>query len=166
MMKRSVAQNADKAGDNDVSVSSDKAVKFVSTRQEFFFSLKTLDENGNHIKTTNADGNNAVPQFTTYQFVKVAGHRDQRTGKIDPSTAFCFFIVDPETHGKDYSRILDELNRMRSNPIYQLYNDDEYFKQRNPEAYRIAKEKEEIVDVWKLKVEELEKKLGFNRPKQ
>ena len=166
MAKKSVAAEADLVGGNDRKVESDKAVKFVSNRQEFHFMLTEQDSDGKQVFHTDADGNNKIKSYKQYSFVKVAGHKDPKTGKVDPSTAFSFFIVDPTVHGREYNRILDHLNKMRSNPLYQMFNDDEHFNQRNPEAYRIAKEKVELQETVAAKdarIAELEKKLGFNK---
>jgi hypothetical protein len=166
MNKKSIAANADVLGKNDVAVSGDTAVKFITEFPEYSFCIIDKDENGKVIETTNAAGNNKVPVVKEFKFVKVNGHRDPKTGKIDPNTAFSFFIVSKEEHGRYYNEILKLLKSRAANPMYYMYTEDDYFAHRNPEAFRIAKEKvalENERDEWKLKAEELEKKLGFRK---
>lgn len=164
MAKKNISDNAEKLGSNDVEVKGD-AVKFISDFQEQLFMLPVLDENGKQAFNTDADGNKKVKAFKTYQFTKVSGHKN-KDGKIDPTTAFSFFVVDPEKHGTDYKRILEKLTALSKNPINKMYTADDHFKKRNPEAYRIAKDKQELEDKLSEKdrlIEELNKKLGFQK---
>jgi hypothetical protein len=161
--KKMVASQADlvSAGDKR---SAGETVKFVSTIPEFHFTLRALDSDGKPESHTDADGNNRLPSWKTYQFVRVFATKDVRTGKIDPDTAFSFFIADPKVHGADYQRIIDLLNKYRANPLYRIYNEDEYFKVRNPEAFRIASEKldlENQLSEKDQKIKDLEAKLGL-----
>jgi hypothetical protein len=163
---KTIAANAEKLGANDQEAATDSAVKFISEFPEFRFALICKDEHGKTIYKTDANGNNKTPEIKEYSFVKVNGHKDPKTGKVDPNTAFSFFIVSKEDHGSDYDTILKRLRDLSKNPMYYLYTEDDYFAHRNPEAFRIAKEKVELEterDQWKAKAEELERKLGFRK---
>jgi hypothetical protein len=164
MAKKKISDNAEKLGANDVETTGD-AVKFISEFREQFFMMPVLDENGKQVVNTNAEGNKTTKAFKQYEFTKVSGHKN-KDGKIDPTTAFCFFIVEREKYGTDFQRIVDKLTALSKNPINKMYTADDHFKKRNPEAFRIAREKQDLEDKLSEKdrlIEELNKKLGFKR---
>jgi hypothetical protein len=164
MAKKKISDNAEKLGANDVETTGE-AVKFISEFREQFFMMPVLDENGKQVLNTDAEGNKETKAFKRYDFVKVDGHKN-KDGKIDPTTAFSFFICDPEKQGADYKRFLDKLTALSKNPINKMYTADDHFKRRNPEAFRIAREKQDLEEKLSEKdrlIEELNKKLGFKR---
>jgi hypothetical protein len=169
MAKKNLAQLADLNGMNDVRPASEKCVKFVSTRHEVHFNMRVIGEDGKPEFHTDANGNNKLPTFKTFSFTPVMPHKDPATGKINLDDSHCFFIADPDQHGKDFQPIIDRLNELRKNPINQMFTDEEYFKRRNPEAFRIAGEmssKDSKIDEQQRRIQELENRLGFNKPKQ
>jgi hypothetical protein len=140
-------------------------VKYISDFPEFYFMLRALDEKGEPIFHTDAEGNNKLPSYTQLSFVRVYAHKG-KDGKVDANTAFSFFVVDKAVQGNDVARIVESLEKLRANPMYRLYTEDDHFRKRNPEAYRIAKENAALVgerDAMAQRVEELEKKLGFKK---
>lgn len=164
MAKRTIAANAEKLGTNDVATPVG-AIKYISDYKENHFMLPKVDAAGNKTYHTDANGNNKLPDYTEYHFTKISGHKN-KDGKIDPNTAFCYFIVDPAVHGSDFQRIVDMLEKNRLNPKNKIYTEDDYFRKRNPEASRIAMEKEEIMEKLSEKdkqIEELKAKLGFRK---
>jgi hypothetical protein len=165
MAKKAVAAMADLVGANDKR-SNEKTVKFISTFPAFHFMIDSIGPDGKRETHTDADGNNKLPSFRQYEFARVAGHRDSKTGKINPDTAFSFFIADPEKHGRDFQLIVDKLTELSKNALYKVYSEDDYFKLRNPEAYRIAvknAEYETTIEDLKKKNEDLERRLGFKK---
>lgn len=164
MAKKNIAANADKLALNDERPE-DGAVKFISKIPDFHFLLPVLGTDGKQEYHFDANGNSKLPTIKEYHFVKVYAQKGH-DGKPDPSTAYCFFIASQKDHGADFPRIVDLLNKYKSNPRYQLFTEDDYFKNRNPEAFRIAKEKSDLEDQVAQKnarIEELEKRLGFKQ---
>ncbi len=166
MAKKNLAAMAEKIGANDQVNTKETAVKFISDIPEYHFLIRAIDEKGELEFHTDANGNGKLPTYQEYHFTKIASQRDPKTGKFDPSTQKCFFIVDPEVHGRYFKPIVETLTRLKANPISRLYTEEEYFRKRNPEAYRIAKEKRDLEDEIAKRdsrIEELEKKLGFRK---
>jgi hypothetical protein len=167
MAKKSIAAHAEKQGENDQKPTTPEAIKFISDFPEFRFDLEVLDENGKKVFHTDANGNNKLPDVKKFAFIKVPPHKNA-DGKIDPRTAFCFFIADPapEKHGPYFQRIVDKLTAYTKNPMYKMYTDEGHFHKRNPEAFRIAKEKvesEEKIDKLTQENAELKSRLGLKR---
>jgi hypothetical protein len=160
METKSIAANAE----NNVETKTG-CVKFISTFRQFHFDIKKLDEKGEQIFHVNPNSNHKLFEFKHFEFVPVSGHKG-KDGKIDPNTAFCFFIVDPEKHGKDFPAIISKLQEFCKNPMYRMFTEDDHFKHRNPEAFRIAKEKSELESTISDKdkrIAELEERLGFKK---
>jgi hypothetical protein len=164
MAKKNIAANADTLAVNDLKPE-DGAIKFISKIPDFHFILPVLDDAGKQVIKYDANGGKPLPEIKEYHFTKVYAQKGS-DGKPDPSTAYCFFIASQSTHGKDFQRIVDNLNKHKTNPRFQLFTEDDYFANRNPEAFRIAKEKSELEDAIAQKnarIEELEKRLGFKK---
>jgi hypothetical protein len=91
----------------------------------------------------------------------------RRDSRADQNLAYSIFIVDPEKHGDILaSRLTQRLEELRTNPGNRLYTSEDHFAKRNPEAFRIAKEKSDLENTISSKdarIEELEKKLGFTK---
>jgi hypothetical protein len=160
---------------NTVNTEKKIQVKFISNNREFFFMLPVLDENGKIVNHRNPDSNRELPEYKQYDFVKSPSKRsrdgmittkDGVAMKVEPETFSCYFVVDQEKHGTDFQRIVDLLTSYCTNPVYKMYTEDEYFKQRNPEAYQATKEKEEMkskLDSKDARIAELEERLGFRK---
>jgi hypothetical protein len=165
MAKKSIAANAEKQGPTDQKPATPEAIKFICDFSEFRFDLEVLDENGKKVYHSDANGNNKVVDVKKFAFVKVPPHKNTE-GKIDPRSAFCFFIADPEKHVGYFQRIVDKLTGYTKNPMYKMYTDEGHFQKRNPEAFRIAKEKverEEIIDKQAAEIASLKERLGFKK---
>jgi hypothetical protein len=165
MAKKNIAANAEKQGAQDQKPSTPESIKFISDFPEFRFDLEVLDENGKKIFHTDANGNNKLPDVKKFSFIKVPPHKNA-DGKIDPRSAFCFFIADPEKHGAYFHRIVEKLTGYTKNPMYKMYTDEGHFQKRNPEAFRIAKEKverEEVIDKQAQEISELKSRLGIKK---
>jgi hypothetical protein len=165
MTKKNIAANAEKQGPTDQKPTTAEAIKFISDFSEFRFDLEVLDENGKKVYHSDANGNNKVVDVKKFAFVKVPPHKNA-DGKIDPRSAFCFFIADPEKHGSFFQRIVEKLTAYTKNPIYKMYTDEGHFQKRNPEAFRIAKEKveqESIIDSQAKEIADLKSRLGLKR---
>lgn len=165
MAKKTIAANAEKQSEMDRQPK-EGCVKFISKFKEFHFTMPVIGEDGKQETHSDADGNGKLKTWKQYDFIKVMAHKNPKTGKIDPDSAFCFFICDPEVHGTEFPRLVKMLDSMRLMPQYQLFNEDDYFKFRNPEAFKIAKElseKDAVIDSQAQKIKELEQKLGFKR---
>jgi hypothetical protein len=163
-MAKNIAANADKLAQNDKRPE-EGAIKFISKIPDFHFMMPVLDADGKQEYHTDAHGNQKLPTFKEYHFTKVYAQKGT-DGKPDPSTAYSFFIASQRVLGDNFQPIVDQLNKDLLNPRYQLYTEDGYFKNRNPEAFRIAKEKSKLEDDVAKKdarIEELEKKLGFKK---
>lgn len=161
---KSIAANAENFGPQD-KAPGEGAVKFISRFKEHTIVMLKKDAEGKTVFKTDANGNSKVAETVVYQFAKVPPHKNAE-GKIDPNTAFCYLIVDPKVHGEDFNRLLAECNTLLKNPVNKLYTEEGYFKSRNPEAFRIAKEKTELENQISDKdkqIEELKAKLGFKR---
>jgi hypothetical protein len=162
--RKTIAATADLIAINDVRPSSDAAIKFISEFPEYHFMYRKHDDDGKPAFHTDQDGNNKLPTFETISFVKVYGTRDPKTGKVDPESARSFYIADPAVLGADFDRVLAKLQAFCKDGKYRMYTEDDHFKKRNPEAFRIAKEKVELtstIDQLRARNEELEKRLGF-----
>ncbi len=164
--KKKASSYAEKEGDSDVLVNDrESQVKFISKNQEYGFIITQQDENGNDEYHTDAKGNKKLPTVKSYNFQRIVV-KDHETGKINTKKCHSFFIASKKEHGKDYERIVNRLNVLASNPRNKLYSEDDWFKERNPEAFRIAKERavvEDERDSYKARVDELEKKLGISK---
>ena len=174
METKSIAANAE---NNEVMANG--RVKFISKCREFFFMLPVLDENGKPSFHQDPNSNRKFPDMKEYAFTKSPSMRSRDgsvvkgTMKVEPETYSCFFIVDPAVHGADFQRIVDLLSGYCKNPAFKMYTEDDYFKQRNPEAYRIAKEKvameanlsdkDKTIAELKRHAAELEDRLGFKK---
>lgn len=159
------AQNKITVGINDVE-SSEETIKFICEfKNGYVFVLPKHDINGEPVYKTDAKGNNKVPVTEEYRFTIVSGHKNA-DGKVDPTTAFSYFTVSKEEHGDNFDRIVAKLSMDCKNPRNKMYREDDHFKKRNPEAYRIAKDKadmeQKLVDITNEKdarIAELEKQL-------
>jgi hypothetical protein len=161
MAKKNIAANAEKFGAVDASPK-ENAVKFVTKFKEKSIVMFKLDANGKRVEKRDAHGNGMTFEVVQYEFTKVPPHKNAE-GKIDPNTAFSFLIVDPDIHGSDFQRLLDKCKEECKNPAHKMFTEEEYFKQRNPEAFRIAKDKaalESLVEE-SNSIEDLRKKLGL-----
>jgi hypothetical protein len=164
MTKKTIAANAEKLAVNDERPE-EGCTKFICKIPEFHFMMPVHDEKGEEVFHGDRHGNARLPTTKLYSFVKVYAQKG-KDGKFDPSTAYCFFIVNPKIHGTETGNILKYLTGLMKNPIYQLFSEEDYFKNRNPEAFRIAKEKTELenaIDAEKAKVADLERRLGLQR---
>jgi hypothetical protein len=165
MAKKSIAANAEKMAANDAKPTTEGAVKYVSGYPNFGFMVYVKDEKGEQVFHTDANGNARLPTTKEYHFARV-NVKDAKTGKFDQNLAYSIFIADPAVQKGDFDAIVKRLEELRKNPINKMHNDEDWFKQRNPEAFRIAKEKSEIEAVLSAKdarIEELERKLGFKK---
>jgi hypothetical protein len=164
MAKKSIAASAEKQGAGDKETNTG-CVKFISKFKEFHFTMPVLGADGKQETHTDADGNGKLKTWQQYDFTKVSAHKG-KNGKIDPDTAFSFFMCDPAIHGDMFQKLVDYLTILRSNPKNQIFSEDEYFQNRNPEAYKIAKElsdKDTLIDTQAQKIKELEQRLGFKK---
>ena len=140
MPKKTIASsNAVKLGVNDVD-SGENKIKFICEFSNYQVFMKVLDENGKPSYHTDAHGNNKVVDTFSIKFTPVSGHKNA-DGKIDPTTAFCFYVADRDILGKDFDRVVEKLDKECKNPRNKMYREDDHFKKRNPEAFRIASEK-------------------------
>lgn len=152
-------------------------VKFVSNFLEFYFMLPVLDADGKPAFVRHPNSNAKVYESVKYSFTKVPSQR-ARDGAIgrtkdgkpalvtQANTAYCYFIADPDVHGTDFDRIVKLLSDMCKNPKYKMFTEDDHFARRNPEAYRIAKEKVEVEAKLSAKdkeIDELKERLGFKK---
>ncbi|MCW8966099.1 MAG: hypothetical protein OQK82_05375 [Candidatus Pacearchaeota archaeon] len=167
-------QNDIKLGLNDVE--SPDSIKYICEfKNGYMFVMPLLDNNGEVVYKTDAKGNNKVPETVEYKFTNVTGHKNL-DGKVDPNTAFSFFNVSKEVHGADYDRIVAKLDKECKNPRNKMFREDDHFKKRNPEAFKIAEEKAkmermitQIKEEKDAKIAELEKQLFGrmeNKPKK
>jgi hypothetical protein len=114
---------------------------------------------------TDANGNNKLPTLRLFRFTKVPP-APGKDGKYDLRDGFQFFIADPEKHGRYFDEIVKRLNGYVKQPMYKMFTEDGFFKDRNPEAYKIAKEKETLhgeIDRLKNENDELHKRLGLKK---
>lgn len=165
MAKKSISANAEKIGANDRQPN-DRQIKYISDYAEYHFIIRALDESGNPVFHTDANGNGKLPTIKEFHFAPIRATKDHKSGKIDPNTAYSIFIADPDVHGADFKQIVEALEKLRANPMNKLYSADDHFKRRNAEAYKIAKEKTELEEKLSAKnarIEELEKKLGLRK---
>lgn len=148
------------------------SIKYVSEFTNKTICLKKMvkDANGKRVPlyTIDGDGNKKHnPELVTYHFVPVFQGKDKRTGVRSLHTPKSFFIADPKNFEDqdDFKDVIAALEKMCKDPIERVYSEDDFFKLRNPEAFKIAKEKSDLEDeVERLKAqnEELNKRLGFN----
>jgi hypothetical protein len=165
MARKTLASNAAPIGVNDQSTPVD-AVKFICDYPEYHFLMKVMDDAGNQVTHTDADGNGKLPSYKDYHFTTVIT-KDKVTGKADPNGRYSFFIVSKAKHGKDFEPILKRLEELKKQPHAKLFTEDEHFKRRNPEAFNIAKtvsELESKIDERDAKIKALEEKLNYKRP--
>jgi hypothetical protein len=166
MARKTAADSADKSFSTDKSVRAEGTIKYVSEIADFHFVVPVIGEDGKPEFHTDANGNNRVPTTKMYHFT-VAHVRDPVTGKLDHLKTYSFFVADPKVHGRQFDVIVKALNDMMKNPgMYKLRDDDGFFAHRNPEAYRIAKEKlamEETISEKDRRIAELEQRLGFKK---
>lgn len=157
MNKTISAQNNVKLGIND-NTSDEDRVKFICEMTHGYqFVLPVLNEKGEKVFHTDANGNNKTPDVKTYVFTQVSGHKNA-DGKVDINSAFSFFEVTKKLHGEDYDRIVAKLDKDCKNPINKMYREDDHFKKRNPEAFRIASEKAALISENSEKTEALKEK--------
>lgn len=143
MTKKTIsASNKINIGTNDID-SDDEKIKYICEFSNHHFVYFDLDENGKKKYHTDANGNNKLPDIIEDNFIPVSGHKNA-DGKVDPNTAFCFYVVDRKKHKEDFDSIVSTLDKKCANPIYKMYREDDHFKKRNPEAFRIASEKSEM----------------------
>lgn len=163
MARKNIAASAEKQGENDVKAT-ENAVKFICDFPSCKFVLKKLGEDGNPTFHTDANGNGKSVDVEEFNFTQVMSKN--KDGKVDTSKSFCFFIADPDKHGKNFKRIVDILTKKCLNPMDKMYLEEDHFKKRNPEAFNIAKEKAELEDkltAAEARAKELEAKLGFQK---
>lgn len=164
MAKKTIAASAEKLGVNDVAAD-DESVKFISDYPEKSFMMPVIGEDGKQTYHTDANGNGKLADWKEYKFTKISGHKN-KDGKVDPTTAFSFFIVSKKHHGADYERILAKLTKDAQNPANRIFTEDDHFKKRNPEAFRIASERQALeseIEAKNKRIVELESRLGFKK---
>lgn len=135
---------------------------FVSLFPDYHFNIPILDEHGEKVYHSDANGNNKLPSFKEFTFKKVP-FRDKVTGKIDMKKTVSAFVTSVADHGKDFERILHRLNKLRQNPKNKLYTERQHFENTNPQAFSISEAsaaKDLVIDAQAAKIKELEDKLG------
>lgn len=147
------ALNKVKLGVNDIE-SGESRVKYICEFAHHNFIMPVLDDKGNKIYHFDANGNNKTIDVISRSFTSVSGHKNA-DGKVDPNTAFCFFVASKEVLGNDFDRVVAKLDKDCLNPINKMYREDDHFKKRNPEAFRIASEKAELESTISEKDEEI-----------
>jgi hypothetical protein len=162
MARKSIAVNAEKQAANDAMPMNDQ-VKFVCKYPDYHFMMPVIGHDGKQERHTDANGNNSLPTYRDYHFARV-NPKDPMTGKTSVSECYSIFIVDREKHGAMFQPIVDYLTKLTKNSFYKVYTDDDWFRIRNPEAFRIAREKSEYEDKLtdaQRRIIELERKLGL-----
>jgi hypothetical protein len=163
---KSISASAEKLSDNDIKITATQAKsgvrKWISNFPEMNIYLKVLDQETGKHQTHNTELNpRQVKEYKLVRFTKVSG-RKNKDGRIDPSTAFSFFIADPDKMGgtgpySDYTQMVKILDDMCKNPANRLFTEDDHFKWRNPEAYKVAKEKQSL----EKKMSEKDERIAF-----
>jgi hypothetical protein len=131
----------------------------------FFFNTIEIDEEGNKVFATDANGNSKIQKYKMWQFSKVHV-KDPETGKVSSKLGYCTFVASEEHHGRYFPLIVKELNKLAKDVSNKLFSMDGHFEKRNPEAFRInekLKVKDSEINELKTKNEELMKRLGFNK---
>jgi hypothetical protein len=165
MAKRTIASSADMLTPADTRAKVG-CIKFISEFPEYHFQYRELDAAGKQVMHADANNNNQLPSFKQISFERVYGFRDPKTGKVDPDSARSFYICDPEKLGDDFGRVVEILEAKCPDPIHRMYTEDDHFKKRNPEAFRIAKEKEELtgtIEKQRAEIESLYQRLGLQK---
>lgn len=185
MAKRSLAAaNAIIGGTGD-KIAQPGEIKFISHPRCFQFLVPAINEKGEPMFKTDANGNNKVRLTESFEFKKVIPQargvkRDVVT--MDSKEIFYFFIVSKDTLKQYYQTVLEKLTKLSETNGSGIYTDEAFWERKNPQAFKVAQEKSALEDKLSEKdsliadnnriiadkdriIEELNKKLGFkNNP--
>lgn len=176
MPKKSlVSTNSILGGRNDV-VANEGETKFICTLPKpFVFMLPAINERGEPIFKTDANGNNKVRRTDSFEFTAVVPIHSESKGKPSASQddLFSFFIVSEEKLKQYYKPILEYLTKQAAQRGSRIFTDEQHWKNKNPVAFKVAQEKAELentiaekdktINDKDAKIAELEKRLGFNK---
>ena len=139
-------------------------VKYICTKQHMTVVLLCKDADGKWLYHTDLHGNSKLPDVKEFHFTPVYAQKG-KMGMYEANTAYCFFICSLELLGEFYDQMIDYLEKLRKNPINKIFLEDEWDKNRNPEAHAANEKVSELEDALEKETrrrEELEKQLGLS----
>lgn len=139
-------------------------IKYICTKQHMAVVLMVKDADGKQAYHTDSHGNSKLPDVKEFHFTPVYAQKG-KMGMYEANTAYCFLICSLELLGEFYDQMIEYLEKLRKNPINKLFLEDEWDKNRNPEAHA-ANEKvsalESEVESKERRIKELEDQLGLS----
>jgi hypothetical protein len=139
-------------------------VKYICTKQDMTVVLFEKDVDGKKVEHSNAHGNSRLPTVKEFHFSPVFAQKG-KMGMYDAGTAYCFIICSLEFLGEYYDQMIEYLEKLRKNPINQLFLEEDWDKARNPEAFKANEKVSELEDALekeKRRTKELEAQLGLS----
>jgi hypothetical protein len=132
-------------------------VRYYCYQMKYSFPLPKLDDDGKPVMKTDANGNNATKVYETFTFqsLPVIDPETRKPKMNDPRSFFDVLPTDPNRE-----RLIAYLDKCVIDKQTKIVDEETYFKEENPEAYRIAVVKKEIEDKHAAKIKELEDRLA------
>lgn len=132
-------------------------VRYYCYQMSYSFPLVKLDESGKPVMKTDANGNNATKVYETFKFqsLPVIDPETRKPKMNDPRSFFDVLPTDPNRE-----RLIEYLDKCVIDKQTKIVDEETYFKEENPEAYRIAVVKKELEDKHAAKIKELEDRLA------
>ena len=150
----------------ETATSEKPVVKYICTKQHMTVVLRVMDADGKQLKHTDANGNSELPDVKEFNFTPVYAQKG-KMGMYEANTAYCFFICSVDVLGEFYDQMVDYLEKLRKNPINKLFTEEEWDKNRNPEAFKANEKVSELEDALEKETrrrKELEAQLGLSSP--